>query len=270
MVEAPPGQRFFQTEVQMREEDGGLRVQILAGVDITTGQVTFRLTAIDPQTGEPPTSPLLGILPPNNEQREGEGFVTFRVKPKRTVPTGTVITNRATIVFDTEEPLTTNEVFNTIDALPPTTSVEVSACLHEPSLRLWCAGRVRTMRVALGCVRTRCGCRWTVEPFRVWLNDVTITQAPFDAQSGCHTYAFYVTASDNAGNLTPAPEAPRAVIVALPGDINGDRMVDDSDLLEVLFAFGSQGSNLPADVTGDGVVDDGDLNVVLFNFGAGC
>jgi subtilase family serine protease len=268
-VEAPAGQRFFQTEVQMREEDGGLRVQILAGVDITTGQVTFRLTAIDPQTGEPPTSPLLGILPPNNEQREGEGFVTFRVKPKRTVPTGTVITNSATIVFDTEEPLTTNEVFNTVDALPPTTSVEVSGTYTNRSSFMvrWSGADDE------GGSGLRSYTVWVSvdgEPFRVWLNDVTITQAPFDAQSGCHTYAFYVTASDNAGNLTPAPEAPQAVIVALPGDINGDRMVDDSDLLEVLFAFGSQGSNLPADVTGDGVVDDGDLNVVLFNFGAGC
>jgi len=268
-VEAPAGQRFFQTEVQMRGEDGGLRVRILAGVDITTGQVTFRLTAIDPQTGEPPTSPLLGILPPNNEQHEGEGFVTFRVKPKRTVPTGTVITNSATIVFDTEEPLTTNEVFNTIDALPPTTSVEVSTSYtNRPSFMVRWSGADDE-----GGSGLRSYTVWVSvdgEPFRVWLNDVTITQAPFDAQSGCHTYAFYVTASDNAGNLTPAPEAPRAVIVALPGDINGDRMVDDSDLLEVLFAFGSQGSNLPADVTGDGVVDDGDLNVVLFNFGAGC
>jgi WD40 repeat protein len=54
------------------------------------------------------------------------------------------------------------------------------------------------------------------------------------------------------------------------GDVNGDGCVDDSDLLEVLFAFGSQGSNLPADVTGDGIVDDADVNVVLSNFGAGC
>jgi WD40 repeat protein/subtilase family serine protease len=269
MVDAPPGQRFFQTEVQMREEDGGLRVQILAGVDITTGQVTFRLTAIDPQTGEPPTSPLLGILPPNNEQREGEGFVTFRVKPKRTVPTGTVITNSATIVFDTEEPLTTNEVFNTIDALPPTTSVEVSASYtNRPSFMVRWSGADDE-----GGSGLRSYTVWVSvdgQPFRVWLNDVTITQAPFDAQSGCHTYAFYVTASDNAGNLTPAPEAPRAVIVALPGDINGDRIVDDSDLLEVLFAFGARGNNLSADVTGDGVVDDADLNVVLFSFGYGC
>jgi hypothetical protein len=108
------------------------------------------------------------------------------------------------------------------------------------------------------------------EPFRVWLNDVTFTQAPFDVERGCHRYAFYVTASDNVGNLTPAPEAPQAVITALAGDVNGDRLVDDADLLEILLAFGERGNNLPADVTGDGVVDDADLNVVLFNFGVGC
>jgi hypothetical protein len=37
----------------------------------------------------------------------------------------------------------------------------------------------------------------------------------------------------------------------------------------VLFAFGASGSN-PADVNCDQVVDDADLLVVLFNFGSGC
>jgi hypothetical protein len=36
----------------------------------------------------------------------------------------------------------------------------------------------------------------------------------------------------------------------------------------VLFAFGQTGANLPADCNGDGVVDDADLLIVLFNFGA--
>lgn len=49
-------------------------------------------------------------------------------------------------------------------------------------------------------------------------------------------------------------------------DVNGDGCVDDADLLEVLFAFGSVGS-LPADVNEDGTVDDADLLEVLFNFG---
>jgi hypothetical protein len=56
----------------------------------------------------------------------------------------------------------------------------------------------------------------------------------------------------------------------LPGDVNRNRCVDDSDLLRVLFAFGQTGSGLPEDLNGDRVVDDADLLIVLFNFGSGC
>lgn len=49
------------------------------------------------------------------------------------------------------------------------------------------------------------------------------------------------------------------------GNVSNDCMVDDADLLEVLFAFGSDDET--ADVNGDGVVDDADLLIVLFNFG---
>jgi len=51
------------------------------------------------------------------------------------------------------------------------------------------------------------------------------------------------------------------------GDLNGDNVIDDADLLQVLFAFGQSGSNLREDLNGDGVVDDADLLTVLFNFG---
>jgi hypothetical protein len=50
-------------------------------------------------------------------------------------------------------------------------------------------------------------------------------------------------------------------------DANG--IVDDADLLAVLFAFGSLGDCLDEDVNQDGTVDDADLLAVLFNFGAG-
>ena len=55
----------------------------------------------------------------------------------------------------------------------------------------------------------------------------------------------------------------------LEGDVDCNGCVDDADLLQVLFAFGTSGSN-PADVNGDSLVDDADLLIVLFNFGAGC
>ncbi len=50
------------------------------------------------------------------------------------------------------------------------------------------------------------------------------------------------------------------------GDLNGDNVIDDADLLIVLFNFGANDPNV--DLNGDGVVDDADLLIVLFNFGA--
>ncbi len=55
-------------------------------------------------------------------------------------------------------------------------------------------------------------------------------------------------------------------LTLIPGDVNGDNVIDDGDLLAVLFAFGQTGSN-PADLNYDGIVDDADLLLVLFNFG---
>ncbi len=58
--------------------------------------------------------------------------------------------------------------------------------------------------------------------------------------------------------------------VAPAGDINANGCVDDSDLLAVLFAFGSTGDCMDEDTNLDGTVDDSDLLTVLFNFGTGC
>ncbi len=54
-------------------------------------------------------------------------------------------------------------------------------------------------------------------------------------------------------------------LTLIPGDVNGDNVIDDADLLQVLFNFGS--SSASVDLNGDGVVDDADLLLVLFNFG---
>jgi probable HAF family extracellular repeat protein len=56
------------------------------------------------------------------------------------------------------------------------------------------------------------------------------------------------------------------------GDTNGNGCIDDSDLLNVLFAFGTPGTGLTRheDINKDGIVDDADLLIVLFNFGQGC
>lgn len=51
------------------------------------------------------------------------------------------------------------------------------------------------------------------------------------------------------------------------GDIDGNCVVDDADLLTLLFNFGQSGFAVPGDLNCDGIVDDADLLQLLFNFG---
>ncbi|MCS7208094.1 MAG: dockerin type I repeat-containing protein [Fimbriimonadales bacterium] len=49
------------------------------------------------------------------------------------------------------------------------------------------------------------------------------------------------------------------------GNVNGDCVINDSDLLQILLGFGT--NNAAADVNGDGIVNDSDLLITLLNFG---
>ena len=51
---------------------------------------------------------------------------------------------------------------------------------------------------------------------------------------------------------------------SIPGDINGDGMVDGVDLAQVLANWGS--SNPDADLDGSGVVGGPDLTIILANW----
>lgn len=85
-----------------------------ATMDYASGRVLWTLRTLDPQTGELPLDPLAGLLPPNDSTGRGEGHVSFTIRPRAGLADGTSITNTASIVFDTNAPIETNEVWNTI------------------------------------------------------------------------------------------------------------------------------------------------------------
>ena len=53
-------------------------------------------------------------------------------------------------------------------------------------------------------------------------------------------------------------------LTLINGDANGDQVIDDTDLLTVLFAQGQSCSDCPEDLNGDGIVDDADSLIVNF------
>ena len=89
-------------------------VDVQVALNYATGRVRWTFRTLDPQTEDLPLDPLAGFLPPNDETGRGEGHVAFTIRPRAGSPDGTVLTNEASIIFDTNDPIVTNEVTNTI------------------------------------------------------------------------------------------------------------------------------------------------------------
>src|SRR5205085_496353 len=81
--------------------------------------------SIDPNTGLPPTDPTVGFLQPGME-----GSVLFTVLPKPSVPTGTIVQNQASVVFDFNPAMNTPVWSNTLDNDKPISQVQTLPATH--------------------------------------------------------------------------------------------------------------------------------------------
>ncbi len=209
IFEVPENSSFYQQRLDLTEEQGFL-VDVFAGIDITTGSAFWNIITIDSETGETPENPLTGFLPPNLTPPEGDGFVSYTIQPRQDAQTGDVIDAQATIIFDTEEPIDTPPIFNTIDAGTPTSTVEPlpATSSTEEFLISW-SGNDDSSGSALTT--------YTVfvsqddAGFTPFLEDTTLTEATFQGEPGS-TYSFYTVATDNAGNSQEIPATAQATI----------------------------------------------------------
>lgn len=91
---------------------GPLGVNVALGFNSSTGVITLHLTVVDTTTGGFPADAAAGILPPSTACIGGS--LEYSVLPLDTNPPGTVIANQASIVFDANPAIVTNQVSNTI------------------------------------------------------------------------------------------------------------------------------------------------------------
>lgn len=90
-------------------------VQVRGAIDAQTGVLLWTFTTLDPGTNDLPEDALAGFLPPNDDSGRGQGYVAFSVAPQSALPLGTLIRNRAEIVFDSETSILTNWYENLLD-----------------------------------------------------------------------------------------------------------------------------------------------------------
>ena len=221
------------------------------------------MQSIDPKTGAAPQDPLAGFLPPDNASKQGEGFVTFTVKPKSGLPNGAVIANQASIVFDVNAPIATNTVTNTIDSVYPTSNVNPlpSTSTSASFTVSWSGSDSAGAGIATYDVYSASD----FGPYTAWQSATTATAATFSGAAG-HSYSFYSMATDNVGHRQQTAGTVQTTTVSGSSsglcNVTGDNSTSVADVqLMINEALGvKKASN---DLNGDGVVNVLDVQIVI-------
>jgi RHS repeat-associated protein len=207
VVNVPAGLTSYRTRVDATATLG-VYVDINASLNLSTGLLTLTFTSLDPKTLDTPANPLVGFLPPDTHPPNGEGYINYTIQPKAGLATGAAIDAQASIVFDTNAPIATPQIVNTIDATPPTSTVAALPASSTGSnfSVSWSGSDGAGPGIAIYNVYVSDN----GGPFTLWQSASTATSAVFAGQVG-HTYGFYSVATDNVGLVQPTPSAAQAI-----------------------------------------------------------
>jgi RHS repeat-associated protein len=218
VIHAPAGRNSFQTRIDARKTLG-VFVDVTVDINPVTGLATWTFTSADPTTFDLPEDPLVGFLPPNKTAPQGEGFVSYRVRPHRADTTGTRIGAKATVVFDSNPPIDTPASFNTIDAGDPTSSVTpLPAVVNSTSFTVAWPGQDDAGGSGIAFFDVFVSDNGS--PFTPLLQSTTQTSTTFTGVVG-HTYGFYSVATDNVGHREATPAGAQATTLVSTAAIGG-------------------------------------------------
>jgi RHS repeat-associated protein len=209
-IDVPPGAQTFSQRIDLLTTRG-IFVDVNAGLDPTTGIVTWTFTAIDPATGNPITDPTQGFLPPNDSSGIGQGIVGYSIQPKTSAASGSRIDAQTSITFDNQPVILTNAVFNTLDKDLPSSQVAPLTNSGNPDFIVSWFGSDPSSGIAVYDIYVSVnGGQYTA-----WQSNTTATSATYTGQAGS-TYRFYSIAKDNIGNTEAPPLVADAEISIVP------------------------------------------------------
>ena len=112
----------FTRDITYNVKGQDILVRVSGQFDEKTGTVLWSFVSLK-KNGDEIEDPDLGFLLPNNDNRDGEGFVSFIIEHKANPANGSTISNQATIVFDANDPIVTNTYVNTFDTDYPSSQI---------------------------------------------------------------------------------------------------------------------------------------------------
>ncbi len=198
-VNVPNGAQNYSQRLDLRSTRG-VFVDVNAGIETSTGVVTWTFTAIDPATGNAADSATQGFLPPNDQNGVGSGFIGYSIQPKANSANNTRVDAQASITFNTQTPIQTVAVFNTLDSDIPSSQVNALPANSNADFTVsWTGSDSGSGIAAYDIFASTDG-----GEFVLWKDDITDNSATYNGQTG-KTYSFYSVATDNLGQIETAP-----------------------------------------------------------------
>jgi PKD repeat protein len=206
-----PGLREFVLDKKMGAL--GVTARVHGKLDMQTGLLTWTFRSLNATTLEEIEDPDIGFLPPNVNRPEGQGAVSFFVKLKNVPQHEEQVKNSASIVFDANPAIATNEHLVTFDLVAPQSAIlPVDPVQGTANFELNWSGSDQGSGVQYYNIYYILNGTDTV----FWLGGTTETTAIFTGEGG-NTYEFYSVAVDNAGNVEAPPAHPDAVTTIMTG-----------------------------------------------------
>ncbi|MGM0485754.1 MAG: putative Ig domain-containing protein [Planctomycetota bacterium] len=205
-IHIPSSQALFQGDFDFTEALGFV-VRVSGGIDLSSRTATWLIQAIDPLTGEVNQDPNIGLLPPNNAQGRGAGYVSYTIEVDDEAATGDEVVADARVLFDNAPPRDTLQLNHRIDAVAPTTELTVNR-LSSSSSNFEVTWSVADDDGGSGFRHVTIYVAENGGDFRIWQRQVQDASGSeiFAGEDGV-TYEFLALATDLAGNRERAPFA---------------------------------------------------------------
>lgn len=171
-------------------------VQINGTLDTSNGALYVSFHSLDRITLELTEYDSLGFLLPNKVSPEGEGNIGFSVLLNQMIAHKDYVRNKATIVFDFNPPIVTNEFSNRIDMVAPVSTMQALPAISRDSVFM----------VSWSGTDDGAGIKsYTImvsendSAYTVWKSNTNATSAQWYGRN-FNKYEFYCLATDSIGH----------------------------------------------------------------------
>lgn len=245
-IELPSKHNFVVTQ-DMRPDINCI-AEIGLDYSILTGKSVWTFNSLDPITLEPTEIYTQGLLPVNNDAREGEGTISYSVELKPSLTHSTQIDNQATIIFDDNDPIDTPTWTNVTDYERPTSSIAEEHGYADGAYTFSIEG------TDLGSGILKYDLYGRLSDSNEWIvlkPSITDNYFAFEIDKPIDNIEFKVLATDRAGNR----ELDKVVRL---GDLDSNGVVDAVDVV-LLYRYYIDNSmsieRKAADLNKDGLID---------------